>query len=277
METPTPTRSENISPFNPASSSGADVATGSDDSSANVKPLEVLEAALREVFVKMMTLVDEEDAVLLYRCTRLAEASPLLLEACDQRRLSIEDGLAEKLNLLWQGTRPRLLEAIERNSSTAAKGLDKHERAILTKELENSRKAGALRDKHTAIERQAAVREALRLREEETQRTIETAQEECGQKELEHKARADREIAEARANAQKVEHTANMRVKEREQALVKLQVGGHTHSMQHAAQHTACKRAARTPSPLSHTIPPLSHSLSLHRRSSRARRRPHRA
>ena len=54
-------------------------------------PLEVLESALREIFTKMMSLVDEEDAVLLYRCTRIAEASPLLLESCDQRRAAMED------------------------------------------------------------------------------------------------------------------------------------------------------------------------------------------
>ena len=53
-------------------------------------PLEVLETALREVFSSVMSLIDEEDAVLLYRCTRIAEASPLLLESMDQRRASLE-------------------------------------------------------------------------------------------------------------------------------------------------------------------------------------------
>ena len=53
-----------------------------------------LEAALREVFVKMMTLVDEEDAAFLVRVTRLAESSPLLQEATDQ------------VSGLWAGATP---------------------------------------------------------------------------------------------------------------------------------------------------------------------------
>ena len=52
-----------------------------------------------------MTLVDEEDAVLLYRCSRIAQHSPLLLESCDMRRTAIEEGLAERCERLWQSAR----------------------------------------------------------------------------------------------------------------------------------------------------------------------------
>ena len=36
---------------------------------------EIIEDMLRDAFTQMMTIVDEEDAVLLYRCTRIAESS----------------------------------------------------------------------------------------------------------------------------------------------------------------------------------------------------------
>ena len=86
-------------------------------------PLEVLESALRESFTSVMSLVDEEDAVLLYRCTRIAEASPLLLEACDRRRAAMEEGLAGKLNFVWQATRPRLLESMEQALGSVSRGV----------------------------------------------------------------------------------------------------------------------------------------------------------
>ena len=80
------------------------------------------EASMRSAFSLIMNLVDEEDAVLLYRCNRIAESSPLLLETMDMRRAAIEVALADRLNEVWQGARPRLLSALEREA--AANSLD---------------------------------------------------------------------------------------------------------------------------------------------------------
>lgn len=79
-----------------SSARGSPLPSGGTAEVTPVDPLDVLESALRDAFSSLMTLVDEEDAVLLYRCSRLAEASPLLLESCDQRRTAIEEGLADK-------------------------------------------------------------------------------------------------------------------------------------------------------------------------------------
>ena len=172
-----------------------------DNEPAPQDPLEVLESALREVFTTLMTLVDEEDAVLLYRCTRIAEASPLLLEACDQRRASMEDGLADKLNLVWQATRPRLLGAVERAVGSVGRGLEQHERAELQKQLENARRASKLQELQLAVEKEAAVKEALRLREEDTQRAITEVKDQTSADAEAHKLRAESAIAKAQVQS----------------------------------------------------------------------------
>ena len=53
----------------------------------------VLDDQLEEVMTLAMRVVDEEDAAFLYRCTKLAESSPLLQEAADVRadRLSSDE------------------------------------------------------------------------------------------------------------------------------------------------------------------------------------------
>lgn len=180
-------------------------------------PVEVLEGALREVFIKMMSLVDEEDAVLLYRCTRLAESSPLLLEACDQRRAAMEDGLADKLNLVWQATRPRLLDAVEKSAGSVGRGLEAHERDELERQLEVARRAMGVQAQHLAVEKEAAIKEALRQRREETERMISSSAEQLALEAEGHKQRAEAAIAKAQVKASGDVDRANARVTKVEQ------------------------------------------------------------
>ena len=61
---------------------GTDAAALADASSS----LRQLMAAAKEDSLRLaLSVTDEEDAVMLYRCTRLAERSPILLEAVDHR------------------------------------------------------------------------------------------------------------------------------------------------------------------------------------------------
>ena len=180
-------------------------ASGANDKDASVEPLEILEAAMQDAFVAAMTLVDEEDAVLLYRCSRLAEASPLLLESCDLRRKAREEGLAERCQQLWTSSRLRLTDAIDRGhaaartTSRAASSRDEKERQA---KLDIARRAASMREKQHDIETRAAVQETLRLRAEEDAAALARAREQMRVEIEAHKKRADTEIREAQANAQ---------------------------------------------------------------------------
>ena len=52
--------------------------------------------------------IDEEDAVLLYRCKKLAETWPVLLEACDLRRAALEESLTQRTNASFHTAKRRL-------------------------------------------------------------------------------------------------------------------------------------------------------------------------
>ena len=140
--------------------------------------LQVVESALRDAFVIMMSLVDEEDAVLLYRCTRLAEASPLLLEACDRRRTSMEEALSEKCSRLWTAVRPKLVGAID--EATAPPRPVVKERSEADVRLEQARVAAAVREQQFLLAKDSAVREALRIRAEEDESSAARLQESAG-------------------------------------------------------------------------------------------------
>ena len=171
-----------------------------------VDPLDVLESALRDAFSFLMTLLDEEDAVLLYRCRRLAEASPLLLESCDQRRSAIEEGIAEQCERLWQAARVRLVDSIEQIRSTSVEAAkseaSKHFRAEVEERLEAARTAAAVRQQQFQIEKESSVREALRRRAEEDASTLAAAERLLREEAEAHRLRANRLIAESRGAMQ---------------------------------------------------------------------------
>jgi len=171
-----------------------------------VDPLDVLESALRDAFSFLMTLLDEEDAVLLYRCRRLAEASPLLLESCDQRRSAIEEGIADKCERLWQAARVRLVDSIEQIRSTSVEAAkseaSKHFRAEAEERLEAARTAAAVRQQQFQIEKESSVREALRRRAEEDASTLAAAERLLREEAEAHRLRANRLIAESRGAMQ---------------------------------------------------------------------------
>ena len=129
--------------------------------------LTVLEACLRDVFSSCMTLIDEEDAVLLYRCTRIAESSPLLLESCEMRRTTLEQAFADRLDQLWQSTRPRLVNAVEGGGPRLTSDADRQKLADYEGQLENSRIASKVRQQHHEVAKDAAVKSAIRKRAEE--------------------------------------------------------------------------------------------------------------
>ena len=182
----------------------------------------ILEAALREAFGTLMTLVDEEDAVLLYRCSRIAQHSPLLLESCDMRRTAIEEGLAERCERLWQSARLRLLDTIaEGNAEVAGRAKEEGSHRTRDKEgrLEAARRAASVRERQHEIEREAAVKETLRLRAEEDAAALARAREAMREEIVGHKRRAWREVAEARgACQQEVRRFEERAIKEAEAA-----------------------------------------------------------
>ena len=194
-----------------------DEAPGGEDTHSG--PLDVLEGALREAFSELMQLTDEEDAVLLYRCTRLAESSPLLLEACDKRRHAIESGLADKLSNLWDASRPKLLDAIGADAEyiRVCQSAD-HKDGVLgsRRQLEAARVAAAVREREFVLEKENSVSEALRLRAEADAKALDLARAEMKREVEAHRQRANREIAEASGRAQAEASGAVARAAEKE-------------------------------------------------------------
>ena len=186
-------------------------------------PLEVLESALRDAFATLMTLVDEEDAVLLYRCSRLAEASPLLLESCDQRRSAIEEGLADKCERLWHACRGRLVDSIEQINgakvSAAKMEASKLAKGDCEERLVAARTASAVREQQFLLEKESAIREALRIRAEEDAKSLAAAEKLLHDQMEENRLRTNRAIAEARGAAQADSAKAEARAVEAESKL----------------------------------------------------------
>ena len=188
----------------PAVATGAASATDDKDSSAEA--LRILEAAMQEAFVAAMTLVDEEDAVLLYRCSRLASASPLLLESCDLRRKTIEEGLSDRCQQLWTSSRLQLTEAIDRGHAaarTTSRALSSRGDKDKEAKLEVARRAASVRERQHGIETRAAVQAELRLRAEEDAAALARAREQMRAEIEGHRKRAEREIAEALGRSQR--------------------------------------------------------------------------
>ena len=139
-----------------------------DHSSAKLQA--VLGQHLEEVMMLTMRVVDEEDAAFLYRCTRLAESSPQLQEAVDRRRLGIERSMGENLRHSWSALRHTVVETCEdlsTNDLSAHRSVLADRMQVQEGTLDQARRAHSLQEKQWQLAQAAAVREALRLQEEE--------------------------------------------------------------------------------------------------------------
>ena len=126
----------------------------------------VLDDQLEEVMTLAMRVVDEEDAAFLYRCTKLAESSPLLQEAADRRRTAIERAMRDQLARSWGRLRHTMSETAEDLSEG---DLFIHRSALAERAhaqegvLTNARRAHSVEERHWQLDKAAAIREALRL------------------------------------------------------------------------------------------------------------------
>lgn len=139
-----------------------------DDSSAKLQ--EMLGQHLVEVMALTMRVVDEEDAAFLFRCTRLAESSPQLQEAADRRRVAIERSMGENLKRSFATLRHSVVETCEDLSTdniSASRAILADRMQVQKGTLEQARHAHILQEKQWQLTQADAVREALRLQEEE--------------------------------------------------------------------------------------------------------------
>ena len=139
-----------------------------DDSSAKLQ--EMLGQHLKEVMALTMRVVDEEDAAFLYRCTRLAESSPQLQEAADRRRVAIERSMDENLRRSFATLRHSVVETCEDLSTeniSASRAILADRMQVQKGTLEQARHAHSLQEKQWQLTQADAIREALRLQEEE--------------------------------------------------------------------------------------------------------------
>ena len=139
-----------------------------DDSSAKLQ--ELLGQHLKEVMALTMRVVDEEDAAFLYRCTRLAESSPQLQEATDRRRAAIERAMDENLRRSFATLRHSVVETCEDLSTeniSASRAILADRMQVQKGTLEQARHAHSLQEKQWQLTQADAIREALRLQEEE--------------------------------------------------------------------------------------------------------------
>jgi hypothetical protein len=139
-----------------------------DDSSAKLQ--ELLGQHLKEVMALTMRVVDEEDAAFLFRCTRLAESSPQLQEATDRRRAAIERAMDENLRRSFATLRHSVVETCEDLSTenvSASRAILADRMQVQKGTLEQARHAHSLQEKQWQLTQADAIREALRLQEEE--------------------------------------------------------------------------------------------------------------
>ena len=208
---------------------GGGASTGAAASSSSAGPSEsldgILEATLRELFSSVMTLVNEEDAVLLYRCTKLAETSPLLLEACDLRRVAIEDALADWINAVFHGARRRLNEVGDAAVRAARRGsVNAHadHTAAVEERLEQARLAAKVQAKHAAVQKDTAVREALKAREVEIEAQLAKEWAAMADELSEGRLKAELSAADAKARARSEVDAAKARLGERDKEIERL-------------------------------------------------------
>ena len=178
-----------------------------DDSRGRLHTL--LKVSLDEAVRGAMAVVDEEDAAFLVRVTRLAESSPLLQEATDRRRAAVERALSEQLSGAWTSLRHALNETCEELSV----GDVTTHRVVLGERLHaqesllgQARRAHAVQEHHWQVEKEAAIKEALRLQKIELMSRSEfkaqQLQEQLAQRtrELDMRLEAQRKQAEAQLN-----------------------------------------------------------------------------
>eukprot|EP00965_Chrysotila_dentata_P092482 3051872-Pleurochrysis_carterae.AAC.1 len=113
-----------------------------------------LVAMRQEMFVAAMAAIDEEDAVMLYRCSKLAESSPLFLEAVDMRRRSMEKTLAERFgqNLQHlQSIMGSVLGDLNRANVQAHREAVREARAASDEALKAARRAAEMNREHLQV------------------------------------------------------------------------------------------------------------------------------
>jgi hypothetical protein len=206
----------------PISQSQSAAATTTPDASSILSLVE--DGLVVEFIEAAMTLIDEEDAVLLYRCNPLAESSPpLLVEAVSMRRTTLEDALTERVVVLWREMRPRLEEAIHQHGARRARGTERNVRAVLGEQLDATRLASDVRAQQLVIEKDAAVRAALRLQEEGITRTLAEERERIENAAVEHRKSVERDASAMTARAQAEASDAIARARERESRVAALE------------------------------------------------------
>lgn len=113
-----------------------------------------------------LTVIDEEDAVLLYRVTRLAESSPELVEATDMRRTAIHSSMKRDFDQLWLSLQHELCETIERSMEEhvqLTRTTHEHVRKVEAESLSKARVASEVRVQHLLVEKDSELKRALRL------------------------------------------------------------------------------------------------------------------
>jgi len=140
-----------------------------------------LHHAMQAALDAVMSVVDEEDAVLLYRCNRLAESCPDLLEACDLRRSSIHSLLRADFDALWRKVNSELAMRVEELSDTMLAGnrsMAVHAAGLQEELIRKSRLAAEMRVQQLLIEKDAERETALRNQAEHFIRRMETEKDE---------------------------------------------------------------------------------------------------
>lgn len=133
------------------------------DASASLRQL--IAAAQADALSLALDVTDEEDAVLLYRCTALAERSPLFLEAVDHRRRAIDQALTSGFERIWGGLAARAQAALDQFSQTSNasfRGRLHERKAQWDESMRVSREAEAHRKRHLRTELEAGQRGALK-------------------------------------------------------------------------------------------------------------------
>ena len=135
-----------------------------------------LHSTLQAALDAATAVVDEEDAVLLYRCNRLAESCPDLLEACDLRRSAIHTTLKADFETLWQKAHMELSARVDELSEAAlaAKRALVHDAATAQEKVMNqARLAAEMRAQQLLLEKDAEREAALKSQAEVVTRRVE--------------------------------------------------------------------------------------------------------
>ena len=183
-----------------------------------------LQQTLQTALDVTLTALDEEDAVLLYRCTRIAEASPQLLEACDMRRTTLHQTLQREFQQLWERSNVELskeVDAIQEGALAAQRQLQQTSKETNKGALSKARLASEMRVQMLLLEKDAEKEVALRTQAETLQRRWEAQQEAVDENAKSHavldrahseavRQQSERQVVEMRKEVGKAEGRCGM-------------------------------------------------------------------